>query len=91
MSHSTRVVGSVFLYATARHIDGALSDGRVHENRDKILQGLKEQGLPVDEDTFWKAHKMAEQKVGNGSLRKLEGAAAAGLGEFFKFWSQKHN
>jgi len=49
----------------------------------------KDQGLAVDEEALWKAHRMAEQRVGHGSLRQLEGAAAAGIGEFLKVWSQK--
>ena len=89
MNHSVRVVSGVVLYGLARHVDGVLTDERVHKNRDLLLQSRKEHGLPVDEETFRDAHKMAEQRVGNGSLRKLEGAAAAGIGEFFQFWSQK--
>jgi len=89
MNHSVRVVSSVVLYGLARHVDGVLTDERFHKNRDLLLQSRKEHGLPVDEDTFGDAHKMAEQRVGNGSLRKLEGAAGMGINEFLKVWSQK--
>ena len=87
MSHSLRVGTAFLVYGLARHVDGLLTDERVHKNRDLYLQSRKEHGSPLDEDTFQNAHKMAEQRVGNGSLRKLEGAAAAGIGEFFKVWS----
>jgi hypothetical protein len=88
MNHSLRVVTIFVFYGLARHVDGLLSDERLHKNRDLLLQNRKEHGLPVDEDAFREAHKMAEQRVGNGSLRKLEGAAAASFGEFLKVWSQ---
>lgn len=89
MKHIARVLSGVLLYGPARHADGVLGDERVHKNRDLFLQSRKEHGLPVEEETFQNAHKMAEQRVGNGSLRKLEGAAAAGIGEFLKVWSQR--